>query len=119
MSGVKNHQFGLKGELNASFKSDFKISNYGYLMQRCLNHPFRDCDGFVRVHRMIAEKHLLNDFNSVEVDGAKYLSAKFDVHHLDGNKLNNELSNLIILTRSEHASLHAKQRRSKLQKNTL
>ncbi len=31
---------------------------------------------------------------------------RFDVHHLDENKLNNALSNLVYLTRSEHARLH-------------
>ena len=31
-----------------------------------------------------------------------------DIHHLDENKLNNSLSNLIYLTRSEHAKIHGK-----------
>lgn len=30
----------------------------------------------------------------------------FDVHHLDENKLNNSLSNLVYLTREEHARIH-------------
>lgn len=32
----------------------------------------------------------------------------WDIHHIDENKLNNSLSNLIFLTRSEHAILHTK-----------
>ena len=32
----------------------------------------------------------------------------YDVHHLDENKMNNALSNLVYLTREEHISLHNK-----------
>ena len=32
----------------------------------------------------------------------------YDVHHLDGNKMNNSLSNLVYLTRSEHTIIHSK-----------
>ena len=39
-----------------------------------------------------------------------YLEYKkgFDIHHLDENKLNNSLSNLVYLTKSEHTKLHMK-----------
>ena len=39
-----------------------------------------------------------------------YLEYKkgFDIHHLDENKLNNSLSNLVYLTHSEHITLHKK-----------
>jgi hypothetical protein len=30
----------------------------------------------------------------------------FDVHHVDGNKNNNDISNLVILTRQDHAKIH-------------
>lgn len=36
------------------------------------------------------------------------LSPNEVVHHKDGNKLNNDISNLEILTRSQHSSLHGK-----------
>ena len=32
----------------------------------------------------------------------------YDIHHLDENKMNNSLSNLVYLTRSEHTKLHMK-----------
>ena len=32
----------------------------------------------------------------------------YDIHHLDENKLNNSLSNLVYLTRSEHTKIHNK-----------
>lgn len=108
--GEGNHQYGLKGSLNSSWKSDCKITNYGYRKIRSLNHPFRDCDDFVFEHRLVAEKFLLDDTNSVIVDGKKYLDPKLDVHHIDHNKLNNHPNNLIILTRDEHMKLHWKER---------
>ena len=39
-----------------------------------------------------------------------YLEYKegFDIHHIDENKMNNALSNLVYLTRSEHAKIHNK-----------
>ena len=32
----------------------------------------------------------------------------YDIHHLDENKLNNSLSNLVYLTHSEHSKIHNK-----------
>lgn len=46
-------------------------------------------------HRLIMEAHL----------GRKLLSEEH-VHHIDGNKRNNELSNLRVIRRDRHVSLH-------------
>lgn len=108
MAGEKNHQYGLKGSKNSSFKSDTRVSSYGYELTRCLNHPFKNCDNQVFTHRLIAEKYLLTDDNSVEINGTMYLKPEYDVHHIDENRLNNNLSNLVVLTKSEHKSLHNK-----------
>lgn len=53
-------------------------------------------------HRIILEKSL-----------GRKLDFKELVHHKDGNRLNNEISNLEIMTRSAHTALHHKNRRSK------
>ena len=63
-------------------------------------------------HRLIAEKYLLNDENSVVVDGKRYLSPDYDVHHKDGNRLNNAPQNLEVLTRSDHMKKHFAERRA-------
>lgn len=106
-SGKNNHQYGLKGSKNASWKSDEKISVYGYRLIRVIDHPFRNSDDFVFEHRLIAEKYLLNDENSIEIDGKKYLKPDLIVHHIDHNRLNNSVDNLAIYTRAEHTRLHA------------
>ena len=53
-------------------------------------------------HRVIAEKMLGRQLTEVE-----------HVHHKDGNKHNNEESNLQVMTASEHQKLHAKERMAK------
>ena len=93
------------------WKSDKKESPYGYILVRFPDHPFANCDGFVFEHRLVAEKYLLTNENSVEVDGIRYLKKEFDVHHKDHNKKNNDPDNLMILTRSEHMKLHIAERK--------
>lgn len=48
-----------------------------------------------KVHRMVMEKNLGRKLTKDEV-----------IHHLDGNGLNNNLSNLVLLTKSEHSIIH-------------
>ena len=38
--------------------------------------------------------------------GLDTLPEGYNIHHLDGNKLNNDYSNLILLTASDHTTLH-------------
>ena len=106
MSGDNNHQYGLLGELNGTWKSDIRISYYGYVLIRNLNHPFKNTDGFVFEHRLIAEKYLLNSKNSIEINGVLYLSPKYVVHHLDFNRQNNDITNLMIMLRGDHTKMH-------------
>jgi hypothetical protein len=83
MLGENNPNYGNKGSKNPLWKSDEKINSYGYKKIRCLDHPFKDCDGFVMEHRLVAEKYLLNDKNSIEVNGTRYLKPEYDVHHIN------------------------------------
>lgn len=50
-----------------------------------------------RQHQIIMESYIGRALKKGEV-----------VHHLDGNKRNNDISNLMIMTKSEHAKLHYK-----------
>lgn len=51
--------------------------------------------GAEHIHRIVIEKSL----------GRKLLSSEI-VHHVDGNKHNNTLENLIVMNQAEHARLH-------------
>lgn len=51
-------------------------------------------------HRLVAEQALGRELLPDEI-----------VHHIDGNKRNNDLSNLAVMTQSEHAKIHAAERR--------
>lgn len=106
MTGEGNHQYGLTGNKNSSWKSDVKINAYGYRMIRKPEHPYADVDGFVFEHRLIVEEHWLTPFNSVEINGQMYLAPEYEVHHIDGDKLNNLPENLFILTKSFHRTIH-------------
>ena len=107
MQGAGNHQYGLKGQKNSSWKSDVKESRYGYIAVRCPNHPFRGKDDFVFEHRLVAEKYLLTNENSVEIEGKKYLRHDYVVHHKNFDRMDNRPENLEVLTHAEHQRLHA------------
>ena len=65
-TGKNNHQYGLTGSKNASWKSDVRHKNDNrYTLIRSETHPFRDKANFVPEHRLIAEKYLLNENNSI------------------------------------------------------
>lgn len=112
MSGERNHQYGLIGESNASFKCQNIISQHGYILEYCPGHPF-PCDtgikgARVRQHRLVVERnaHLFDQQFFFEVDGKKYLKPQYDVHHINFNRQDNRVENLQVLTRSEHTKLH-------------
>ena len=103
-TGENNHQYGLTGSKNASWKSNIRYTNNTrYTLIRSETHPFRDQANFVPEHRLIAEKYLLNETNSIEIDGQLYLRPECIVHHIDFNKKNNNVDNLYVF---ENESLH-------------
>ena len=50
-------------------------------------------------HRIVAEQKLGRSLKKGEI-----------VHHIDGNKRNNNSSNLMVMTQSEHCALHFRKR---------
>lgn len=106
MLGEHNHQYGLKGEKNPSWKSNERISTYGYRLIRCENHPFKNSDDYVFEHRLVAEQYLLDQNNSVVINEKRYLSSEYHVHHLDFNRLNNSVENLFVVEKHIHSKFH-------------
>lgn len=100
-----NPQYGLTGNKNSSWKSDERYKNYSnkYTLVRAENHPYCDKSNFVPEHRLIAEKYLLTNENSVEINDKRYLKQECVVHHIDFNKKNNSPNNLFVF---ENESIH-------------
>jgi hypothetical protein len=78
-------------------KGSIQINDAGYIVIRKNNKTIRE-------HRLVMENYL----------GRKLLPFPYEViHHIDGNRTNNNISNLIIMTNSEHTSMHRKESISK------
>ena len=67
----------------------------GEVQEVKINKKGRPCFNCMEIHRIQVHTYL----------GYK---KDYDIHHLDENKMNNSLSNLVYLTSSEHAKLHMK-----------
>ena len=67
--------------------------DYNYALVQ--DHPNATANGSVLEHRVVMENYLGRLLNSDEI-----------VHHLDGNKKNNVIENLQVLSCNEHSHLH-------------
>jgi hypothetical protein len=67
----------------------------GYVYRLVTEHPLATKRGYVKEHRLVMEQKL-----------KRFLHASEVIHHIDGNRSNNELSNLrLIENQSAHASI--------------
>jgi len=77
-----------------------RVNNKGYIYIRIPEHPMATSTGYVYEHRVVMENKLGRLLKSTEV-----------VHHIDGNRRNNAIDNLELLTADEHARVHALQKK--------
>ena len=109
--GSGNHQWGLKGDKNASFKGKRTLKrNNGVtdILVYMPNHPYANKDGRITLHRLTVENNY-NKFNIKyfeEVNGKIVLRKDSHVHHINGNHDDNNIENLIPVTKSEHRAIH-------------
>lgn len=66
-----------------------------YITVYCPVHPRAWGTGYIYAHRVVMELHL-----------GRYLTANEVVHHKDGNKQNNAISNLELLSNEDHSREH-------------
>lgn len=110
MKGDNNHQFGLKGKLNASFKEGRTKNAQGYILLLLPEHPLSNGDGYYREHRLVIEKNFKNfpaEYFDL-INGQVVLKRSFDVHHINEDVADNRIENLSIFNRGDHTSLHNK-----------
>jgi hypothetical protein len=69
------------------------INGYEYVYDA--DHPLANKSGIVYVHRYIMSVHL-----------GRWVTAEEQVHHVDGNRKNNVIGNLEVMSSAEHARMH-------------
>lgn len=111
-SGEGNHQYGLIGSKNASFKGNYRQTVYGYITEICPNHPYPH-DKYLQEtrvlqHRLVVERnHWMFDAKYFETkNNMVVLKPIYVVHHKNGIKTDNRIENLEIMKRGEHTTLH-------------
>jgi len=76
-----------------------RVKREGYWYICAPEHPNSSKQGYVAEHRLIMEAYI-----------GRYLKPDEVVHHMDHDRSNNSLSNLQLMTDSEHKTLHARER---------
>lgn len=109
--GENNHQYGLRGDKNATFKEGDIYHKNGNLQETMVYAPYRkdaNKNGRITLHRFLVEENWerYRPDAFVVIDGQHILRKGFQVHHIDGNHNNNSLDNLMVVTRSEHSKIH-------------
>jgi uncharacterized protein (DUF1330 family) len=84
------------GSKNVRWNGGIYTDSYGYIHLRMPDHPNADKKGYVTEHHVIMEKYI-----------RRYLVKGEVVHHIDGDRSNNVITNLeLCSTHSEHMKKH-------------
>ncbi len=85
----------LKGKGNPNYKKGKMIKKDGYILIYKPEHPFLNSHQYVYEHRLVMEGFI-----------GRYLSSKEVVHHINGNKSDNRIENLILFKDIKDHSKH-------------
>jgi len=86
-----------------SWKNGTSVTSRGYVCEQAFNHPMAT-GGYVFQHILVMEKHL-----GRFLERAKRMTASCEVvHHINGNRSDNRIENLQLMSFAAHTSLHLK-----------
>lgn len=92
------------GPKNPNWRGGRSVASNGYVLVRVgVGHPLADVRGYAYEHRVVAEEKIGRPLRPGE-----------QVHHIDGNKQNNDPANLEVLTAADHRVEHRSPRTSPL-----
>ena len=90
------------GENGANWNGGKRQTSNGYVQLLMKDHPRSDLNGYVMEHIVVWERE-----TGIPV------KPEFVIHHLDGNKKNNDISNLCLMKRGAHTTYHNRLKRRK------
>lgn len=113
MQGKGNHQYGLRGANNSSYKGYIIPRKNGPVVDQLVlipGHPFARSDGRVKLHRFIVEQNYkyFSPTDFVIIGGKHYLKPGLCVHHINEDHDDNAINNLMVVTSSQHRRIHNK-----------
>lgn len=89
-------------ERKRDYKGRFKFNKgqykqNGYILVYRPKHPNSSTNGYIKEHRLVMSTYLDRSLSFGEI-----------VHHINGDKTDNRIENLQLMTKSEHGKLHGK-----------
>lgn len=84
------------------YHKGYTTNSAGYVFVKQPDHPNANSKGYIREHVLLMTEKI-----------GRALKIGECVHHIDGNKSNNNIANLILMLDCDHRSLHSRQPRKR------